>query len=500
MHRRDLLKGALAAGVTAALPEAASAGFTRRRSNLIRTENEKAGTRDWLLKRTGVDPATKYRCPWIEGYTSKASVRAGDRIELCVSTNPASPFVVDVYRMGYYGGAGARHMATLGPFRGQVQPDPPVGEQRLRECGWEPVTSLKIPKEWPSGVYLGKLTAEKGGWQSYVVWVVTDRRRADFLFQCSTNTWQAYNRWPSQFSLYDDGQKVWYWGPDVRISYDRPYGKYCQIFDAPLSTGSGEFLLWEFPLAYWMEREGYDVTYITNVDTHADPEGLLRGTTFLSVGHDEYWSREMYANVKAALAAGVSGAFLCGNSVYGITPFAPSSSGVPHRTLTRTGIFGPMEPQNLEGWPEMGRFPENGPNEALLMGARTTWPVTGGGAWVCAKEGHWLFEGTGMRNGDGIPGLVGWEFHGAPADLPGLEIVATGKTSGAREPGTYTSVLFPGPKDNLVFNAATIWWGDGLSEPPGYVRPKVYTEPKGPDPRVQRITRNLFERMRGAGK
>ena len=73
--------------------------------------------------------------------------------------------------------------------------------------------------------------------------------------------------------------------------------------------------------------------------------------------------------------------------------------------------------------------------------------------------------------------------------------VATGKTSGSRAEGTYTSVIFPGPKGNLVFNAATIWWGDGLSEPPGYVRPRVYTEPHGPDPRVQHITRNLFERF-----
>jgi hypothetical protein len=372
-----------------------------------------------------------------------------------------------------------------------------VGQGRLRECRWEPATKLTIPADWPSGVYLGKLTAEKDGWQSYVIFVVRDRRRADFNFQCSTNTWQAYNRWPSQFSLYDDGKKVWYWGTDVYISYDRPYGKYCQIFDAPLSTGSGEFLLWEFPLSYWMEKEGYDVTYSTNVDTHVDPRGLLRAKTFVSVGHDEYWSPEMYRHAKAALDAGVNGAFLCGNSVYGITPFSPSTAGVPNRTLTRTGIFGPMEEQNLSRWPEMKRFTANGPSEALLMGARTTDPITGGGAWVCANQAHWLFEGTGMRTGDGIPGLVGWEFHGAPADLPGLEIVATGKTrNGGKQEGTYTSVLFPGKKGNLVFNAATIWWGDGLTEPPGYVRPKVYTEPKGPDARVQRITRNLFERMR----
>ena len=80
--------------------------------------------------------------------------------------------------------------------------------------------------------------------------------------------------------------------------------------DAPLSQGSGEFLLWAFPLAFWMEKAGYDVSYVSNVDTHADSRGLLRTKGWLSVGHDEYWSLEMYKNVKAAIAAGVNVAFL----------------------------------------------------------------------------------------------------------------------------------------------------------------------------------------------
>lgn len=499
-NRRRLLKSAVTAGLAASVEGKARAAFSGRRKNLVREENARPGTRDWMLTKTAIDPATKYRCPSIEGYVSRAGVRHGEKLDFMVSTNPASPFRIDLYRLGYYGGDGGRHVATLGPFPGRVQPDPPVGAERVRECRWEPCTSLTIPNDWPSGVYLGKLTAEKEGWQSYVIFVVVDRRKADFLFQCSTNTWQAYNRWPSQYSLYDDGKKVWYWGPGVRISYDRPYGKYCQIFDAPLSTGSGEFLLWEFPLAFWMEQQGYDVTYATNVETHAEPDQLLRARAFLSVGHDEYWSPEMYRNVERMIRSGVHAAFFCGNSVFGTTPFGPSSQGVPHRTLARTGIFGPMEPEYLASWPEMSRFTTNGPNEALLMGAHTTPPVTGGGAWVCAQENHWLFRDTGMKNGDGIPGLVGWEFHGRPADIPGLEVVATGKTSnGSRKEGIYTSVLYPGPKGNLVFNASTIWWGDGLAEPPGYVRPKVYTEPKGPDRRVQQITRNLFSRMLGRG-
>ena len=105
--------------------------------------------------------------------------------------------------MGYYGGAGARLMTVLGPFAGKAQPDPPIGPNRLRECQWEPAVELKIPADWLSGVYLGRLTripenANTHAWQSFIVFVFRDRRRADVLFQVSDNTWQAYNRWPDR--------------------------------------------------------------------------------------------------------------------------------------------------------------------------------------------------------------------------------------------------------------------------------------------------------------
>src|SRR4029079_8022766 len=188
------------------------------------------GTFDWLLSNTRVDPKTQYRCPWVEGYCSHTSIRAGDRLAIMVSTNPPSPFVIDVYRLGYYGGKGGRHLTRLGPFKGKVQPEADIGEERLRECGWEPPTKLTIPGDWPSGVYLGKLTAEKEGLQSYVIFIVRDNRACDFVFQCSDTTSAAYNKWPSQFSLYDNEVKHGgYWGPDVRVSFDRPYGKYPQV-------------------------------------------------------------------------------------------------------------------------------------------------------------------------------------------------------------------------------------------------------------------------------
>jgi hypothetical protein len=501
LNRRDLLRNAAAAGLASSLGtlSASSGEPSPRQRDLIQTENEKVGTKDWLLEKTRVDPKTKYRCPWIEGYCSHTSIRPGQTLNIMVSTNPASSFVLDLYRLGYYQGKGGRHLMQLGPFKGQVQPDPEIGTERVRECRWEPAATLTIPKDWPSGVYLGKLTAEREKLQSYIIFIVRDDRACDFLFQCSDTTWSAYNRWPDHYSLYDDGKKEWYWGPGVRVSWDRPYGKYCQILDAPLSQGSGEFLLWEFPLAFWMEKEGYDVSYISNVDTHADAKGLLRAKSLLSVGHDEYWSLDMFNNVKAAIAAGLNAAFFSGNTSCGVISFLPSASKVSNRIISRIGQYGPIQEESVKkGFPELRDLKHNGPNEAALIGARSTFPVTGGADWICVQDKHWLFAGTGMKKGDRIPGLVGWEWHGDPADIPGLEVVAQGQTFNGTHKGTYTATIYPGPKDNLVFNAATIWWSDGLSAPPGYLHPSVYgAKPRGPDARVQRITANLFRRFRG---
>ncbi|MCG3195649.1 MAG: hypothetical protein GHCLOJNM_00116 [bacterium] len=490
--RRQLLKSAAATGALTLASGIVRAGET---SDLIRSENAKPGTTDWQLTYTRVDPKTRYRSPWIEGYVSRASLRAGESLDLMVSANPAGPFKVDIYRMGYYGGQGARHVLTLGPFEGCVQPDPPVGEKRLRECAWAPCASLTIPKDWVSGVYLGKLSHLKERYQSYVVFIVRDDRRADLIFQCSDNTWVAYNRWPDNFALYDDGKSEWALNNVSQVSYDRPYGKYCQILDAPLSQGSGEFLLWEFPLAFWLEREGFDVTYVSNTDVHSDPGCLTRGRGFLSVGHDEYWSLEQFKNVMAARDAGVNLAFLSGNTCCFVSPFSSSSSGIPNRILTRAGRYGGLS-EAEKAYP-MGPFDIEGPNEATLIGARTISPFNGAGDWIVKEATSWIFEGTGMKEGDSIPGLVGWEFHGDPADIAGLQVVAGGETinSGGQK-ANWTATLYPGPKGNWVFNASTIWWAQGLSSPPGHMIPySHYGRPHGPDPRVERITRNLLDRF-----
>ena len=479
IDRRDVLKMGLAAAL------GGCAGGPRRPA-LIAEENRRAGTSEWLLGPAA--PRKALRFPEIEGYCSRTSVRAGDDLHVMVSTSADTRFGLDLYRLGYYGGKGGRLVRSYGDLRGRPQTVPPSGDERLRECRWEPALSFTIPDDWTSGVYLGKLRSAAG--QSYVIFIVRDDRPCDFLFQCSDTTWAAYNRWPEKDSLYDDGKQEWYTGPGVAVSFDRPYAKYRQIFDAPLSQGSGEFLLWEFPLAFWMEAKGYDVSYISNLDTHSDPAGLRRAKAFLSVGHDEYWTRAMYDNVLAAVDLGVNAAFFSGNSVDGLID-------LQGRAFSRVGKFGVFE-HELKKFEKPWK--EHGPNPALLMGARSTFPYNGSADWTCVNEKHWLFEGTGMKNGDSIKGLVGWEHHGLPLPRPGLEILARGPVFSGQKPQNveYTSTLYPAARGNLVFNAATIWWSDGLSAPPGYLRPSAHGgTPPGPDPRVQRITSNLFAKFLG---
>jgi hypothetical protein len=495
MNRREVLKSALAVPLAAAqaprVPAKADPG-------LIRRENARPGALDWQLTNVRLDRRNGYRTSLIEGYCSHQSITVGETLRLLVSVNPPARYTIEIFRMGYYGGRGARLMTTIGPLDGKPQPDPEVGPNRLRECRWEPSAELPIPADWPSGVYLGRLTrvAETDrvhAWQSYIIFIVRDDRPAGILFQCSDNTWQAYNRWPDDYSLYTDPRGSLVAGVDV--SFDRPYGKYPQIFENPQSLGSGEFLLWEYPLCYWLEQHGYDVTYCSNRDM-LDPAQPLRAKLFISVGHDEYWDLRQYETALAAVKAGVSQLYLSGNAVCFVSPFRPSSDGRSNRILTRAGRYGGVSEAEKK---QMGPFPTEGPNENLLIGARTINPFNGGDDWVITKPEHWIFAGAGVRKGDRIPGLVGWEFHGDPAAIPGLEIVAEGiALAGGDRPAHWTATVYPGPKKNFVFNAATIYWSQGLSSPPGHMLPwSHWVRPHGPDERVQRITHNVIRRALG---
>jgi hypothetical protein len=229
------------------------------------------------------------------------------------------------------------------------------------------------------------------------------------------------------------------------------------------------------------------------------PQHGLKCKAWISVGHDEYWDVRQYDSVKQMRDAGVSLLFLSGNTICWVTPFRASSDGRANRIIFRAGPFGFDDDQAIAWSKRFGPFPERGPDEGLLMGARNVDPVNGGGDWIIVKPEHWIFAGAGLKKGDRIPGLIGWEYHGNPPNIPELETVAAGTAwQSGQNPQHWTATIYPGPKGNFVFNAATIFWSQGLSSPPGHTLPwSHWSRPHGPDERVQRITRNLLERAVG---
>ncbi len=506
MDRRDWIKGATASSLAmigshlvTATPANAEAAPSRKTPDRIPIENALPGSSDWQLTRVRLDKNLGFRTSFVEGYCSRQSVSAGESIDIMVSTNPPRPFKIELFRTGFYGGRGARLMATLGPFTGVTQSTPSPSEKNLHECHWSKSTSITIPADWLSGVYLGRLSLIEDDpavsyWQSYVVFIVRDDRPADILVQCSDNTWQAYNQWPDHYSVYTHPKGAQ--GPWADVSFDRPYAKYPQIYENPQSIGSGEWLCFEFPMSYWLEKEGYDVTYCSNSDLLVPDRGL-KCKAFLSVGHDEYWDLRQFQSVVTMRDSGVNLLFFSGNSVCWVAPYRDSHDGRPHRILFRGGPYGGNQGYAEEREKLNGPFPHRGPDEGYLIGARNVEPVNGGGDWICTNPDHWIFEGTGMKQGDRIPGLVGWEYHGNPAtDLPGLEIVGEGTALvGGTQPQHWTATIYPGPLKNFVFNASTIFWCQGLASPPGHMLPwSHWSRPHGPDERVQQITRNLLNK------
>ena len=132
----------------------------------------------------------------------------------------------------------------------------------------------------------------------------------------------------------------------------------------------------------------------------------------------------MFRNMQAAIAAGVSVGFFSGNAVCGRIAWDEAT-----RSLRRVGVFGP--PGGTREFQAMSSLEHVPPYGNELMGAHSTGPVTGGADWICTLPDHWVYAKTGMQAGEAIPGVIGWEYHGDPADIPGLEIVARGPTQSA---------------------------------------------------------------------
>jgi Domain of unknown function (DUF4082)/Bacterial Ig domain len=321
MHRAAH-RSLLIAIAALALPLAAAAQAGAATCS-IACENAKPGTpaSTWDISGAG--------STGIQGFATDMSVNVGSTESFKVKTTARS-YRLDIYRMGYYQGNGARKVATVNPSATLPQTQPACVKQsstNLYDCGnWAVSAGWTVPADAVSGIYFAKLVRTDGSAQSSHIFFVVreDASTSDLLFQTSDTTWQAYNDYGGS-SLYDAPQPI---GRAYKVSYNRPFNT---------RGDSAEDFVFnsEYPAVRWLEANGYDVSYTTDVD--ADRRGNLipRHKTFMSVGHDEYWSGGQRANVEAARSAGTNLIFMSGNEVFWKTRWEGSTAGpsTAYRTL-----------------------------------------------------------------------------------------------------------------------------------------------------------------------
>lgn len=457
--------------------------------DLIRLENMRTGTTAWNLSRAAADGG-------IQGFTSRTSVNLGETIDLFVDTSTANDgYALEVFRIGWYGGAGARRVTPRihrtavhqpAPFR-----DPQSG---LTECVWSDPYTLAIDdrETWVSGVHLAKLTADRTGEQAYVIFAVRDDARAsDYLYQMSVATYQAYNAWGGRSTYASNSSDE---GPATKVSFNRPYAR---------GHGAGDFFEYEIDMVRFLERESADVTYATSIDTHANPHLFDRHRAFLSVGHDEYWSWHARKHVEAARDRGVGLGFFGANAVYWQIRLEPSPFTADRfRTLVAyknsAADDDPLmassrtRPLTTARW----RDPILDRPEAALVGVSYNgiWPIQGD-ILVTGSEPAWLFDGTGLRPGDRIRGLLGFEADVAgPSSPPNLTIIAHSPVGGER--GFADVAVYTSSSGATVFAAGTEQWSWGLDD---FIGQGEFTT--GParssfrHPGVEQLTRNVLARL-----
>jgi N,N-dimethylformamidase beta subunit-like, C-terminal len=261
-----LLAAALAVGgvVVAAAPARAAGPCDAPVASIIACENSKAGTpqTDWEISNDNDQ---------IEGFTTDISANKGETVRFKIKTT-AHAYTIEIFRVGYYQGNGARRIATISPSVSLPQSQPACYNNTstgLVDCGnWAVSASWTVPSDAVSGVYFALLTRSDSGASNHIPFVVRDdASHSDLVFQTDDTTWQAYNRWGGSSVYTSDSLAA---GRAYKVSYNRPF--------STRNCCSEDFLFsMEYPMIRFLERNGYDLSYTSGIDS--DRRGASSGTT-----------------------------------------------------------------------------------------------------------------------------------------------------------------------------------------------------------------------------
>ncbi|MCB9316491.1 MAG: DUF4082 domain-containing protein [Lewinellaceae bacterium] len=422
----------------------------------------------------------------IQGFATDLSVNKGTTVDFKINVDGAVSYTIKIYRLGYYQGNGARLIADLGSFAGIEQPDPVEDlATGLVDCGnWALSASWAVPANAVSGLYIAKLTRSDNNGASHIAFVVRDDSgNSDLLFKTSDATWQAYNGYGGN-SLYTGSVNGYPGGHAVKVSYNRPF----LTRDGGAGSGSSEDWLFnsEYPMIRWLERNGYDVSYATDIDMDRFPAPYTTAEhkVLLSVGHDEYWSADERAKFEGSRNNGVHLAFLSGNEIYWKTRWENSIDGnnTPHRTLVcyKEGTLGENQcgtkcdplPNVWTGlWRDGCAYtpPADGCNPENALSGQISWDGSVGPIkvpdtyknlrfWRNTPNVSTLGAGQTWTLPDETLGYE-WDWEQYAASYPNGRILMSSTVQNSR---THKLSLYRHSSGALVFGAGTVQWAWGL--------------------------------------
>ena len=437
-------------------------------NDVIRRENEHPGSTNWII------PSGELATTEIQAYASATSVSPGEAINFFVSTVTSGSAVgVEIYRLGWYGGDGGRLLYSdmlVGQAQGYYDPEHEVlvncgscsvdQATGLVEANWSPSLTLTVPTNWVTGVYYAKFVASDGK-QTFVQFDVRGSPTSTYVVSTSDTTYEAYNDWGG-FSLYSASPSATI-ARATEVSFDRPIS----------GPGWTQGLPYEIDAIRWMERAGYDVSYVSSIDLDEHPQLLLTHKAYINLGHDEYWSRPMRDGIQNARDMGIGLAFLGANDGYWQIRFRPDSLGVIDRDIicykvaNTDPLYGKQNDLVTVTWrdPLIGR-PEN----ALIGIMYSSWSKGIGFGWrVSPTASSPFLNGTSLAPGATYGcDYVGYEWDRVfnNGQTPsGLHILASSHV--VAHDGSVdvsNSTYYVAPSGALVFATGSIYWSFALDD------------------------------------
>lgn len=433
---------------------------------------------DWSTKFKGEQPGESDVEIW--GYTGAASYRAGESVELHVSTT--SPIFHVVVRRD---GVDPTIVFERREVPGGVHPTPTRAFEE--GCNWPVTLSFETSTDWVSGGYIIELSIDEPGGSVrqdafFILRESTPAKRSRIALIVPTYTWQAYNDWGGASSYSLDSSTDWAGldqasiqrseaGFSARLSHQRPWAR--GLIQLPTSaprmlvenvpplnwavryeqgewafangysnwSGMAGWARYDGLFAKWAESCGIEIEYLTQCDLDKEGAGALDGyECVLTVGHDEYWTAAGRDVLHKFVEAGGNYVRLAGNILWQIRledegstqvcyKYVPDSDPLAGSTDLglRTGLF---ESQRI-GNPPVTTFGANGSRGGYArMGGSSP---RGIGGFVVYRNAHWAFEGMDLYYGDVIGSdvpLVAFEVDGVDFTFEHGLPVATG-TDGA---------------------------------------------------------------------